>query len=190
MRGECRPYWALNAEDIVRNGQLALLARLVISLPVMKITLRPATTDDCPVILETQIASIRELCTAEYDAGQIEKWTSGLTADTFRPGVEANEFLVAEGDAGIVGFAEMNPTEGEIAAIYVHPRHARLGLGTLLFQALERRARADGTKRMKLISSLTAVPFYQRFGFAAGPVTTQRLANGAEIQGVPMHRTF
>jgi putative acetyltransferase len=156
----------------------------------MNITLRHATANDAPGILATHVAALRELCAGEYSETQLRAWSSGLAPEGYLPAIDSHVFLVAEGDTGIVGFVDFDPSGGEIVAMYVHPRHARLGLGTMLLQAIEARARAADIRELVLTSSITAVPFYERFGFVAGPSTTHQLADGSGIPAVSMRREF
>lgn len=154
----------------------------------MNIKLRPATSQDSPEILATKVAAIRELCAGDYTPVQIQAWTAAVEEDRGKAG--DSEFLVAVGDGGVVGFGELAGGGDEVLGIYVHPRHARLGLGTMLFQALEKRARTAGKREWSLTSTLTAVPFYQRLGFVPGPTAVVQVADGAEIPAVTMQRGF
>src|SRR5688572_20014532 len=131
----------------------------------MKTFLRPATTNDGPAIVKIQQAAIRELCAGDYSAEQLASWSSAVAFEPFQPSVATHLFLVAEGANGIVGFADFDDSSGEILSIYVLSEHARLGLGSMLLQTIETRARAAGVREMIVNSSLTAVPFFQRVGF-------------------------
>ena len=105
------------------------------------------------------------------------------------PAIDSNVFLVAERDAQIIGFAEFAPSRGEVVAVYVHPHHSRQGVGTMLFSAIEHCAIEAGIRELCLSSSPTAVPFYERFGFIAGPPIVHCLGDGTEIPCVPMRRS-
>jgi putative acetyltransferase len=150
--------------------------------------IRPATAQDCAGILACHVAAIRELCAQDYSGTQLLAWSSRLTAEGYLPAVAANVFLVAERDGEVVGFAEFAAARGEVVAVYVHPQHARQGVGTRLFRAIEEHAIAAGLQELVLNSSLTAVPFYERFQFVAGPPVVHRLGDGTEIPCVPMRR--
>jgi putative acetyltransferase len=104
------------------------------------------------------------------------------------PAIEENVFLVAEVDGQVVGFAEFAPMRSEIVAMYLHPRHARRGIGTQLFREIEKLASARGISSLYLSSSLSAVSFYEQFGFVAGAPGVHRLGNGTEIPCIPMVR--
>lgn len=156
----------------------------------MKTFLRPATANDGPAVVKVQQAAIRELCAGDYSAAQLASWSSSVASDPFQPSLTSHLSIVAEGANGIVGFADFDDSGGELVSIYVHPEHARLGLGSMLLQAIETRAHAAGVREMVVSSSLTAVPFFERVGFVAGPATMRRLADGTEISVIPMRRAF
>mgnify|MGYP005859316533 CR=1 FL=1 len=154
----------------------------------MNVTIRTATPNDCAGILACHVAAIRELCAQDYSGTQLSSWSSRLTPEGYLPAIASSTFLVAERAAEVVGFAEFAPSSGEVVAVYVHPKHARQGVGTLLFRAIERAADESGIRELSLRSSLTAVSFYQRFDFVAEPLTIHRLGDGTEISCVPMQR--
>ena len=155
----------------------------------LNITVRHATANDCAGILASHVAAIRELCAGDYSDTQLLTWSSRLTPDGYLPAIASHLFLVAEHHSQVIGFAEFAPASGEVIAVYVHPRYSRQGVGTMLFQAVERHALEAGTHELYLSSSITAVPFYKRFGFLAGQQTSHRLGDGTEIPCVPMRRT-
>lgn len=52
-----------------------------------------------------------------------------------------------------------------IRAFFVHPAHARQGVGRLLMAACERAAREAGFGRLELVATLAGEPLYSAFGF-------------------------
>ena len=149
---------------------------------------RRAVPADCDGILVAHTEAIRELCKAEYSQSQLAAWSERLTPAGYLPAMERNVFLVAEVEGRIAGFAEFAPSRGEIVAIYIHPQHARRGVGTRLFRELEQLASDNGISSLYLSSSLSAVRFYERFGFVAGAPSSHPLGNGTEIPCIPMVR--
>jgi len=154
----------------------------------MNITVRRATANDCAGIFASHVAALRELSAGDYSDTQLLAWSSRLTPEGYLPAIESNLFLVAEHHSQVIGFAEFAVASGEVIAIYVHPQYSRQGVGTMLFHAVERYALEAGIPELYLSSSLTAVPFYERFGFLAGQPTSHRLGDGTEIPCVPMRR--
>ena len=64
--------------------------------------------------------------------------------------------------------------------LYVHPAAAGQGVGTMLFDALEKLAAARGSKELTVDASDTARGFFERRGFARSTRNTVRsAANGS-----------
>lgn len=76
-----------------------------------------------------------------------------------------DHFTVAVRDDADVGFSHIVPDVGELHAVYVHPDHARSGVGSALLAELEGYARGYGLTKLTLQSSLNAVGFYERAGY-------------------------
>ena len=70
--------------------------------------------------------------------------------------------FVAMANERIVGFSCARP--GEIAAVYVDPRHVRQGVGRQLLAVAESIA-GRARRKLWLHASLTAVPFYLASGY-------------------------
>lgn len=71
---------------------------------------------------------------------------------------------VVEHDGMIVGYGDLQPS-GYIDHFYVHGDHARTGVGRRLMNHIQGRARERGLTRLFADVSLTAEPFFCRFGF-------------------------
>jgi putative acetyltransferase len=67
-------------------------------------------------------------------------------------------------DGEIAGFGELKP-DGHIDCFYCHHRWQRRGVGSRIYQGLERAARKSGLARVFTEASLTARPFFERMGF-------------------------
>ena len=88
-------------------------------------------------------------------------------------------------DAGLL---DPSTEAARIRAFFVHPAHARRGLGTLLLERCERDARAEGFTRLELMATLPGVRLYTARGFVAGEPVEHALAPGRTIGFVPMHK--
>lgn len=75
-----------------------------------------------------------------------------------------------------------------IRAFFVHPAHARRGIGRMLMEECERAARADGFRRMELMATLTGIPLYARGGFVARERVELTLPDGVRFPLVRMER--
>jgi putative acetyltransferase len=142
------------------------------------------------VICAVHVASIRELCTADYTAEQIDGWAGGKHPDRYRRAMAAGErMFVAEvqtGEAGgaVIGLAGIHGNE--IRAVYVHPDHVGCGVGGALLAALEEQARSDGIESLALHSTLNARSFYLKHGYRDEGETVFSLRPGLELPCVKM----
>lgn len=74
----------------------------------------------------------------------------------------------------------------KVRAIFVHPRFARKGLGSLILATVEDAARAAGFRRFEMGSTLTGVPLYQRKGYVEVERIAVPLWNGDALPIVKM----
>ena len=134
--------------------------------------------------------AVEEICASHYAPHEIAAWTRRLAPDAYLPVMARHEFLVAEGDGGIVGFAQLELATAVVEAVYVAPRSVRRGIGTLLLRALEQRACAAALRRLRLDASLNSVPFYEASGFARIADARHLLAPGIAVACVVMEKTL
>jgi putative acetyltransferase len=147
------------------------------------LALRPFLPADAPLLAEIFRASIAELTGDDYSEAQQEAWAG--TADdagAFAARLAAALTVLGTIDGSLVGFASLAGTEC-VDMLYVHPAAARLGVGTMLIDALEKLAAARGAPRLTADVSDSAQDFFRRRGFVA----TQR--NTIELGGVWLANT-
>ena len=72
--------------------------------------------------------------------------------------------LVATVEGSPAGFIALKDNE-LIEMLYVHPEAAGQGLGTMLYDAVEKLAGARGAARLTAEVSDNALPFFQKHGF-------------------------
>jgi GNAT superfamily N-acetyltransferase len=153
-----------------------------------KFHLRVATTEDVPGIRELIEASVRGLQSRDYSAAQIE----GALATIFTVDsrlIADGTFFVAHSEngelAGCGGWSFRKTLYGgdhqveaieperldpavdaaKIRAIFVHPKFARKGLGSLILAAAESAAAAQGFRQLEMASTLTGVALYWTRGY-------------------------
>lgn len=127
---------------------------------------REATAEDLPAIRETREAAIRAAGPAAYDADQVDAWVAADDSSPARAvGDPDARVVVAEAGDRVVGVAALGPADAEVTGCFVHPDHARRGVGSALMARLESTARERGRDRLELSASKNAVPFYQRLGY-------------------------
>jgi GNAT superfamily N-acetyltransferase len=74
----------------------------------------------------------------------------------------------------------------KVRAIFVHPRFARMGLGTLILQAAEEAAMEAGFRRFEMGSTLTGVALYALKGYRMVDRVMVPVGDGEEIEVVRM----
>lgn len=123
--------------------------------------LRLCTHADLPAVLNLFRTSVHTLCRADYTPAQLSAWAPADTDEApWARRLQCQTFLLAEEDGDLMGFASL---EGDyLDLLYVHPRHARRGVGTVLCDALERQCTGQ---RITVHASLTARPFFARRGY-------------------------
>ena len=74
----------------------------------------------------------------------------------------------------------------KIRAIFVHPKFARMGLGSLILEAAESAAGAMGFRRFEMGSTLTGVTLYTLKGYREVARIRVPVGGGEEIEVVRM----
>lgn len=144
--------------------------------------IRDARPEDADAIRAVHTQAVERLCSADYSAAEISGWV-GARAVRGGWSTKGTRVVATEGGA-VVGFAAL--VEDEIHAVYVHPEHARRGVGSALLEHLETAAAACDVRALHLSSSLTAVPFYTAHGYQRVCDSTHTLRSGVVIRCVEM----
>ncbi|HZH12389.1 MAG TPA: GNAT family N-acetyltransferase [Microvirga sp.] len=148
------------------------------SLP--KSGLRPFLPADVPVLVEIFQASIEELTGEDYSEAQQEAWMMQAEEENFAQKLAKDLTLVATIEGSAVGFIALKDNE-LIELFHVHPAVAGQGIGTMLYDAVEKLATARGAARLVAEVSDNAQPFFQKHGFQ--PQRRNTLSLGDEWLG-------
>jgi GNAT superfamily N-acetyltransferase len=171
--------------------------------------LRVATTADVSQIRELIDASVRGLQAQDYSPTQIEgalatvfTVDSQLIADGtyFVAASESGELAgcggwsfrktLYGGDHHVERLApeRLDPSvdAAKVRAIFVHPRFARMGLGSLLLAAAEDAATKQGFQRFEMGSTLTGVTLYTLKGYREVGRVLVPVGGGEQIEVVRM----
>lgn len=154
------------------------------------ITIRRARQEDCQEIVRVHSAAVAGIRTSLYTLEEIQSWAIPKKPESYEHAIRTKEFFVAEDNGVVVGFAVLNPENGEVEAVYVSPEAGRRGVGFALLRELDERARTHSLSVLHLYASLNAVPFYTRAGYEAQEQSKYRLSTGVEIACVPMLKTI
>ena len=177
----------------------------------MPITTRPATFEDIPRLNELIALSVRGLSTDYYTPSQIEsaiKYVFGVDTQLIVDGT----YFVAQIDDAIVGcggWSKRNTLYGgdqhkeiedplldpkhdaaRIRAFFVHPDHARQGIGRHIINVCETAARDNGFKSFELGATLPGVPLYEVMGYEAIERIDASLPDGELLGIVKMRKVL
>lgn len=143
--------------------------------------IRPATPEDAVALPDLHSSAVEAFGPDHYDAEQVDHWASRgeREPDDYPVGDEDAHFTVCVRNGQVAGFGHLALDEAEIHAVYVHPDHARAGVGSALLAELEGFARGRDLAELSLQSSLNAVEFYARSGY-------ERIDRGESPGGLPV----
>jgi GNAT superfamily N-acetyltransferase len=151
--------------------------------------LRLANESDVPALEKLIPLSVRGLSRADYSSAQMDAALGsvfGVDRQLIRDGTY---FVVAENGEliGCGGWskrktlfgsdhqtyrddAELDPSHdaARIRAFFIHPDHARRGLGRAILEECEKAIRAAGFQSIELAATLPGVPFYSACGYSSG----------------------
>ncbi len=171
--------------------------------------IRRAVPADIPAIQELMRASMHALSAGFYDEQQTAssvEWVARIDRQIIEDGTY---FVVVEDDRIIAcggwsarrklftgthaqseatGWLDPATEPAHIRAMFVHPAHARRGLGRLILETSEEDARRAGFTRFDLMATLPGVPLYRACGYEVVEETELELPDGVRIGGVRMER--
>jgi len=172
--------------------------------------LRVAARGDEPALRELIARSIRELGANDYTPEQIEAALTGafgIDSSLIRDGTY---FVVVSESGEIVGCggwskrrtlfggdaradrddAWLDPRSdpAKVRAFFIHPDHARRGLGRLILERSEAEAIRAGFAEFELMATLPGKRLYERCGYVSGSPIQHPLPGGLLITFVPMRK--
>lgn len=172
-------------------------------------TLRKATHADIPALNELIARSARGLSSGEYSARQIEGALRGAFGVDTQLLTDETYFIVEDFGAivGCGGWSFRSTLFGgdaragrdssildpetqaaKIRAFFVHPDHARRGIGSLLLEHCENAARACRYAEVELMATLPGAKLYAARGYLAAPLVNFDVGSGESIQFIPMRK--
>lgn len=129
-----------------------------------KAALRPMLPADAAYLAAIYCASVMELTSDDYSEAQQEAWAETSEQPDFPAKLSNQLTLVATVASAPVAFISLRGAD-HIGMLYVHPGVARQGVGTMLYDAIEKLASARGAKQLTVDASDTARPFFEKQGF-------------------------
>jgi len=142
---------------------------------------RTACERDLPAVADLHVAAIEAFGPEAYDDEAVEAWAATDDQPAERYDLSAGHWVVAERGGDVAAFGHLDPDGGEVVAVYVHPDHARAGIGTAVLAALEGYARGVGVDELTLTASRNAVGFYERAGYERRGSVVLETSTGVEL---------
>ncbi len=157
-----------------------------------RLTLRAARESDAQALWSVHARAVRISAATHYGQDELDAWAERSRPESYAGAMRTKSMIVAEirtpEGPRIAGFAQLQPDEGIVEAIYVDPDFARQGVGRALFAELERIARARGLPGLTVEASLNSAPFYAALGCVRRAIDRHELAPGVHIACVVMDK--
>jgi len=150
--------------------------------------IRLASISDTEKISQTHKMSIQELCKSNYSAEDITNWTNILSPKIYESAIKEKIMIVAEEKNKILGLGILDIKNAELSAIYIHPNYTGKGIGKKILLELEKIAIDNGTKHLKLGSTINALGFYKHHGYIEKERIFHELPNGAKLECIEMYK--
>jgi GNAT superfamily N-acetyltransferase len=101
------------------------------------------------------------------------------------------KLFAGRGDAGAEDSRMLDPTSepARIRAMFVHPGHARRGLGRLILNTSEEEAMAAGFRRFELMALLPGVPLYLTCHYLSLDEVQIELPDGVTLSAIRMSKS-
>ena len=178
------------------------------AITTTRLAIRLATLEDIPEITTIMELSTRELNNEDYNPPQVDTlldYFIGIDEQL----IKDETYYVATADDMIIAcggwsryeamfnnthpqqetdYHFMLPKSGsaKIRLMYVHPDFKRLGMASAILQRSITDAIFDGYQCLELTTTVTAVSFYERFGFEIVKPQIFTLSNDVIVHGLHM----
>lgn len=120
---------------------------------------------DCPLLAQLFYDTVHTVNARDYSPAQLAVWATGsVDLAAWNRSFLQHHTLVAIDAGQIVGFGDMDQN-GFLDRLYVHHAFQRRGVARAILQQLEEQAKARGVTRFTTHASITARPFFERFGY-------------------------
>jgi GNAT superfamily N-acetyltransferase len=154
--------------------------------PLERICVRPARFEDGGPLLRLIEGALEAGCQDHYSPAQRRAVFLTYAETLFMDLVQPMDTLVAEGAAGLMGVAQLDPAAARLRALFVSAHAQGRGLGRALLACIERLAASRGLSRVHGAMSMNAVPFYLGAGYRPCDGADRLLRSGVSVPVTPM----
>lgn len=153
--------------------------------------IRKALASDAQAVFDLRNSSIRCLCRGFYPDDLLSRWTAGGGPSPEFVGFVSQLIYVVECFDSIIGCGAVDPIDGKIDAVFVHPDHVGNGVGRKVMELLEKVATDSGsTETLYLEATLNAAPFYRKLGFSGDSPSLYVSPRGFSLECIRMSKTL
>lgn len=140
-------------------------------------TIRSAQQSDVIELRDLFQNTVLVINSRDYSQEEVEDWAScGENLSKWEERIKTHYFMVAVNkQSQIVGFSSITP-QGYLHSMFVHKDFQHKGIATLLLEEIERYAIANRMMRITSEVSITARPFFEKWGYTV-EVEQKRRAN-------------
>jgi putative acetyltransferase len=128
-----------------------------------------ARITDARGILEAHYSAVHGTSASDYPLEVGNAWSTPVTPERvdqyLKHGLPNETTVVAEVGGKIAGFGVIVGVNNELRAVYVAASFSGRGVGSAVLRELERIAKEQGCRELRMDSSLTAAPFYTHHGY-------------------------
>jgi putative acetyltransferase len=125
--------------------------------------IRAAASDDATALSALIQDAVRISNSRDYNPATIELICANFTREKVIEKMAQRDVFVAVSDHSIFGTVSLG--NGKLHSMFVEPRRQGEGIGRSLVKHLERHAVSSGLSALRLSSSITARPFYEKLGY-------------------------
>ena len=129
-------------------------------------TIRPYEANDAASTLAVFLDAVTVTAAGDYSPAQIAAWSAPQERDLAQWNLSRSALgtVVAVVDGEVAGFSDVD-ARGYIHMLFVASRVGRRGIGSSLLAELEQRSLDRATPSLSTNASITARPFFERYGF-------------------------
>lgn len=132
----------------------------------LSVRIRPYEQSDAAKTLAVFTAAVTETTSADYTAEQVQAWAQPGRRDvvTWHAAMLARNSVVATITGDLAGFSDVR-FDGYVDMMFVSPQYQRRGVARQLLAHVEAQARSEEIPVLSADVSITARPFFERYGF-------------------------
>jgi nitroimidazol reductase NimA-like FMN-containing flavoprotein (pyridoxamine 5'-phosphate oxidase superfamily)/GNAT superfamily N-acetyltransferase len=128
--------------------------------------IRMYAPSDLEAIVNLFTQTVRLVSSRYYSPEEVEAWApSQPDMATWTRFFDERYTLVMDSEGGITGFGCLGIDSGTVDMLFTHHAHQGEGIGSVILETLEKEAIQRDKTEIKLTTSATAWPFYQRRGY-------------------------